>query len=100
MNPHEARESIAKIIIIDELPFRFVENVGFRQMMYVCCPALNMSSRITNARDIYHLYVDGRVKWKEYLVHACQRVCVTTDTWTSLQRINYMCITGHFIDND
>ena len=100
LNPHEVRESIAKMIIIDELPFRFVENVRFRQMIYVCCPTLNTPSRITIVRDIYHLYVDKRTKLKEYLVHACQRVCVTTDTWTSLQRINYMCITGHFIDND
>ena len=60
LNPREARESIAKMIIIDELPFRFVENVGFRQMMSVCCPALNMPSRITIARDIYQLYVDER----------------------------------------
>uniref|UniRef100_A0A803NCA5 HAT C-terminal dimerisation domain-containing protein n=1 Tax=Chenopodium quinoa TaxID=63459 RepID=A0A803NCA5_CHEQI len=29
---------------------------------------------------------------------ACQRISVTTDTWTSIQRINYMCLTAHFID--
>ena len=63
------------MIIMDELPFRFSENAGFRQMMYVCCPTVNMPSRITIARDIYHLYVDDRVKLKEYFVHACQRVC-------------------------
>jgi len=45
LNPHEARESIAKMIIIDELPFRFVENAGFRPIMSVCCPSLNMPSR-------------------------------------------------------
>ena len=28
LNPHKAKESIPKIIIIDELPFRFVENMG------------------------------------------------------------------------
>ena len=89
---------IAKVIIMDELPFRFVENAGFRQMMSVCCPTVNMPSRITVVKDIYSLYVDERVKLKEYLVDACQRVCVTTDTWTSLQRINYMCVTAHFID--
>jgi hypothetical protein len=27
-----------------------------------------------------------------------QRVCLTTDTWTSIQNINYMYITAHFID--
>jgi len=100
LNPLEARASIGKMIIMDELPFRFVENAGFRQMMSICCPTINMPSRITVAKDIYELYVNERVKLKEYLVHACQRVCVTTDTWTSLQRINYMCVTAHFIDND
>ena len=29
-----------------------------------------------------------------------QRLCLTTDTWTSIQRINYMCITAHFIDRE
>jgi len=42
LNPHKVRKSIAKMIIMDELPFRFVENVGFRSMMSVCCPSLNM----------------------------------------------------------
>ena len=100
LNPQEARESIAKMIIIDELPFRFVESVGFRLMMSVCCPSLNMPSHITIARDIYRIYVDERVKLKEYLLHLCQRVRVTTDTWTSLQRIDYMVITANFINND
>ena len=99
LNPHKARESIAKMIII-ELPFRFVKNVKFRLMMSVCCPSLNMLSRITIARDIYHTYVDERVKLTEWFVHSCQRVCVTIDTWTSLQMIKYIVITVHFIDND
>ena len=29
-----------------------------------------------------------------------QRVSLTTDIWTSIQNINYMVITGHFIDSD
>ena len=32
--------------------------------------------------------------------NSCQRVCLTTDTWTSIQRINYMCLTAHYIDNN
>jgi len=77
-----------------------VLNMGFRLMMSICCPSLNMLSCIIIARDIYHIYVDERVKLKEYLIHSCQRVCVTLGTWTSLQRIKYMVITAHFIDNN
>jgi len=46
------------MIIIDELPFGFVENMGLRLMMSVCYPSLNMPSCITIARAIYHIYVD------------------------------------------
>ncbi|GKD18382.1 zinc finger BED domain-containing protein RICESLEEPER 2-like protein [Tanacetum coccineum] len=28
------------------------------------------------------------------------RICLTTDTWTSLQRINYMYLTAHYVDNE
>jgi hypothetical protein len=31
---------------------------------------------------------------------SCQRVCLITDTWTSLQNLNYICVTTHFIDCD
>lgn len=37
---------------------------------------------------------------KELLNSSNQRVCLTTDTWSSLQRINYMCLTAHYIDSD
>ena len=33
------------------------------------------------------------------LKNSCQKVCLTTDTWTSIQKINYMCLTAHYIDN-
>ena len=29
-----------------------------------------------------------------------RRVCLTTHTWTSIQNLNYMCLTAHFIDDD
>ena len=29
-----------------------------------------------------------------------QTVCLTTDCWTSVQNLNYLCLTAHFIDRD
>lgn len=88
------------MIILDQLPFRFVENVWFRLMMSICYPSLNMSSHITIVIDVYHIYVDERVKFKECRTHSFQRACLTTNTWTLLQMINYMVINAHFIYND
>jgi hypothetical protein len=36
---------------------------------------------------------------KKKLMMAGQRICLTTDTWTSIQTMNYMVVTGHFIDH-
>ncbi|XP_031099219.1 zinc finger BED domain-containing protein RICESLEEPER 2-like [Ipomoea triloba] len=54
----------------------------------------------TVSRDILKIYSDERVNLKNFFKTSCQRVSITTDTWTSVQRINYMCITAHFIDHE
>ena len=37
-------------------------------------------------------------KLKYMFVSSSQRVCLTTDTWTSIQNLTYMSLTAHFID--
>ncbi|KAF7822018.1 zinc finger BED domain-containing protein RICESLEEPER 2-like [Senna tora] len=68
-NQEECIIALAKMIIMDELPFRFDENPGFR----------------------------GKLKF--ILSNNSQMVFITTDTWTSIQNLNYMCVTGHYIDD-
>ncbi|CAN1788306.1 Zinc finger BED domain-containing protein RICESLEEPER 2 [Linum perenne] len=72
--------ALAEIIIIDELPFRFVEHDGFTGFMIICCP---------------------KARLKEFFKNSCAgRVSITTDTWTSVQNLNYMCITAHYVGKD
>ncbi|KAH1082658.1 hypothetical protein J1N35_022419 [Gossypium stocksii] len=94
------RKGLAQMIVIDELPFKFVESEGFKKFMFVACSRFHIPSRTTMTRDVYQLYLDERVKIKQLLRSSCSRACLTTDTWTSLQRVNYLCIIAHFIDND
>nr|KJB80009.1 hypothetical protein B456_013G077200 [Gossypium raimondii] len=94
------RKGLAQMIVIDELPFKFVESEGFKKFMFVASPRFHIPSRTTMTRDVYQLYLDERIKIKQLLRSSCSRVCLTTHTWTSLQRVNYLCITAHFIDND
>ncbi|XP_031106328.1 zinc finger BED domain-containing protein RICESLEEPER 2-like [Ipomoea triloba] len=70
------RRALCEMIIIDELPFRW-----------------------TISRDIYQIFLDERLSLRKLFRVGTQRVSFTTDTWTSVQRINYMCITAHFIDD-
>ena len=52
-NQDVIRKGIAEMIILDELPFRFVEGKGFRKCMALACPRFHVPSRWTVARDCY-----------------------------------------------
>ena len=88
------------MIILDELPFSFVEKEGFKKFMSKFQLLFHIPSRRTITRDCYELYGELRINLKQSLIEIQSRICLTTDTWTSVQRINYMCLTAHFIDRD
>ncbi|KAH9697522.1 BED-type domain-containing protein [Citrus sinensis] len=92
------RMALVKMIVKDELPFSFVEAEGFLEFMQTCCPRFDVPSRRTITRDILELYQHEKGLLKSVLGANKQRVCITTDTWTSIQMPNYMVITTHFID--
>ena len=66
-NQDVIRKEIAEMIILDELPFRFVEGRGCRKCMALACPRFHVTSWWTVARDCYQLYVDEKVKLKQFL---------------------------------
>ena len=94
------RVGLAKMVIIDELSFMFVEQEGFQQFCKISCSKFDLPSRITLARDVMQLYNDEKVKLKAYFKKDLQRVSLTTDCWFSVQQVNYMVLTAHFIDSD
>ena len=86
-----SRKALAEIIIINELPFRFVEGYGFQRYSTTLQPKLqikDISSRQTVARDVISIYGVEREKLREAL-KGC-RVCLTTDTWTIIQNLLYV----------
>ena len=96
-----ARKALAKMVIIDELPFRFVEGYGFQRYSTTLQHKLrirDIPSRQTVTRDVIGIYSVERDKLRGALKG--RRVCLTTDTWTSIQNLCYMSLTGHFIDDN
>ncbi|XP_050248897.1 zinc finger BED domain-containing protein RICESLEEPER 2-like [Quercus robur] len=96
-----SRKALAKMVIIDEFPFRFVEGYGFQRYSTIVQPKLrirDIPSCQTLARDVIGIYGVEREKLNGALKG--HRVCLTTDTWTSIQNLNYMSLTFHFIDDD
>ncbi|KAI4357416.1 hypothetical protein L6164_001364 [Bauhinia variegata] len=99
-NTEEIRKMLAIFVIEDEMPFSVVEGRGFCQFVNRLEPRFTVPSRRTITRDCYQLFLDEKCKLKEFLKKSCVRACLTTDCWTSIQNISYMCLTTHFIDEN
>ena len=87
---------LAKMIIIDELPFKYVERQGFQEFMKIIEPRLPITHCTTITRACMKIY-SSEVDILR-MVFVGQWVCVITNTWTSIQNLNYMVVTAHFID--
>lgn len=97
-NYEECRKALAEMVIIDEHPFRIVEGQGFVKYTKCLEPRFVLPSRWTVARDCSKIYREEKKKLKSVL--RGRRISMTTDCWTSNQKINYMCLTAHWIDDD
>jgi hypothetical protein len=94
------REAISKMIIVDELPFTFVESQGFQEFMKTIESRFPTPSRYTVMKDCVKLYLVEKENLRKMFLTTKQRVCFTTNMWTSVQNLDYMCIIAHFIDHD
>ncbi|KAL9679363.1 hypothetical protein QQ045_017221 [Rhodiola kirilowii] len=73
---------MVEFVIRDEQPFRAVEGASFVNLLHGLQPRFKIPDR-----------KKGKIK----SVICDKRVSITTDTWTSIQNINYMVITAHFV---
>ncbi|KAM2359051.1 hypothetical protein ACFX1X_007811 [Malus domestica] len=85
-------------IIISEMPFRVVDQEDFRDFIRDLNPKYKLPNRHKVAAAVLELYVEEKAKIKSVIEGL--RVSITTDTWTSIQMINYMVITAHFLDTN
>ena len=89
-NESMCREALAWMIIVDELPFKFVKHEGFRYYSNVLQPRFTVLTRTTVTRDCIRIYLIERDRLKIFLEKSTQRISLTIGTWTSIQNINYM----------
>ncbi|GMI86360.1 DAYSLEEPER [Hibiscus trionum] len=94
------RKALINMIVVDELPFRIVEGDGFKSFLSIACPRFHLPSRFTVRRDCLDLFNSMKRLLKNSFDKGTSRVCLTTDTWTSLQRVSYMVLTAHWVDDD
>lgn len=95
------RKALVVWKIVDEESFSSVEKPGFRNFWKVAVhPSHLPPSRATLTRDCLKMHYDLKTSLKRYFSTQKQRVSLTTDTWTSNQKLCYMSLTAHFIDEN
>lgn len=93
------REAVAHWILMHEQPFNAVEAYGFSFMFKVNLPQFEKISRTTTRNDVITVYDLEKNKLQLKLKNI-NKISLTTDIWKSkVQKISYMCVTGHFVDS-
>lgn len=94
-----SRKALVEMIIMDELPFRFVEHKGFIRFMQISQPLFVMPCRKTVTRDALEIFEEERSKLRKIFRKYKGSISLTTDCWTSIQNMSYMCLTAHYVDD-
>ncbi|XP_024164489.1 zinc finger BED domain-containing protein RICESLEEPER 2-like [Rosa chinensis] len=89
-------EAATHMIVVDELPFSFIEKPGFNYFCSVTVPLFKVPCRGVIMKNFLRMYDAKKEELRRELKSHC--VSLTTDTWTSCHNINYMVVTAHFID--
>ncbi|KAL0399791.1 UNVERIFIED_CONTAM: putative AC transposase [Sesamum radiatum] len=92
------KESVAHWIMMHEHPFSIVEEDGFNMMQRRRMPEWRGMTRNTTKTYCINIYESEKKKLKSLLKNI-NNISLTTDCWKSKnQKIEYMVITGHWID--
>ncbi|KAF7152959.1 hypothetical protein RHSIM_Rhsim01G0135900 [Rhododendron simsii] len=96
----EKREAASHMILYHEYPFMHMEHVLFNKFMKTATPHWQKINRAVAKNDCTSTYQAQKKKLKTSLKQV-GRVSITTDLWKSPgQRIQYMVVTGHYVDED
>ncbi|RYR50204.1 hypothetical protein Ahy_A07g036794 [Arachis hypogaea] len=95
---HVSREMFAAFVIDCDVPFSIVDNKKFRNWVKYISPTLGLITRNTLKEDVLKIYSREKEKLKSTLLAIPNRVCLTSDLWTSITTEGYLCLTAHFVD--
>ncbi|KAG6526236.1 hypothetical protein ZIOFF_016218 [Zingiber officinale] len=95
----QMREVASHWIMMHEHPFTILDEEGFNLMMRRGMPEWQKISRTTCRTDCMKIYEIEKKKLKKSL-ECVDKISLTTDCWKSkTQKIEYMVVTGHWIDS-
>nr|XP_027086500.1 zinc finger BED domain-containing protein RICESLEEPER 2-like [Coffea arabica] len=95
----KVRELAAHMVLVHEYPFSMLDHVVFNKFMKAVSPFYKKINRQTVKEDCVTAFMLEKRRLRNILKGA-NRISITTDLWKSGQKIQYMVVTGHFVDSD
>jgi hypothetical protein len=95
----KSRELCSHMILYHEYPFNIVEYVLFNKFAKSLQPQWVKLSRDAAKKDCFATFEIEKRKLKN-LLRGVHKVNITTDMWTSCQKLSYMVVICHFIDSN
>ncbi|XP_031266691.1 zinc finger BED domain-containing protein RICESLEEPER 2-like [Pistacia vera] len=97
---NKMRELAANWVLMHEHPFTVVGEEGFNMMQKCGMPLWEKITRTALKQHCVTVYEIQKKKLVN-LLKSINKISLTTDIWNSSnQKLEYMVLTGHFIDND
>lgn len=96
---NELDTKVAEFIARDARPISLVEGEGFRSLMKFLEPDYELKCRTTTTALIKEMYKNAVERLKIKLGKT-EYIAFTTDMWTSMQNIAYMCVTAHWLNEN
>ncbi|KAI3836621.1 hypothetical protein MKW92_014969 [Papaver armeniacum] len=94
-NQEVTRDCIARMIILHELPFSFVEYIGFRRVLTSLQPNIKLVKRNSMKSDCMKIHKMEKKHLYEIFGKVQSRISLTTDMWTcTTQNRGYMALTN------
>lgn len=91
---------IVKLIVKQYLPFAIVESEELKELVKMMCPGYQMPSRKTVSQSLIPKLYNEVLEDVKMKIEKARAVCLTTDSWTSINNESFVAITGHYIDGD
>nr|XP_051199367.1 zinc finger BED domain-containing protein RICESLEEPER 2-like isoform X1 [Lolium perenne] len=99
-NQDKSRRELANMVALHDFPFSIVEYAGFQKFVKSLNPLFKLVCRTTVRDDCLESFREERSSLRQIISTSGCRVSLTADMWTSVQRLGYLCVTCHYIDNN
>ncbi|KAK1323078.1 hypothetical protein QJS10_CPA02g00105 [Acorus calamus] len=91
---------LVRMLIIQEYPLHMVEQSAFITFVQNLQPRFRMPTFPEIEMECIAIYEKEKEQLMQLLGALPGRIGLTLSLWTSRQTLGYMCLTGHFIDDD